>query len=163
MRTLIQQNKPVEIDELDLAGMLRKHVEERKTMDGLTVHLEILGNHSLAEAIKSGLFRIAQEALNNIIKHARVKEAWLTLDLSGNPLQLCIQDHGAGFDPADNSGNPEHLGLEGMQERVKSLGGKIKITSASLRLARRARRVEDEHRVLEDRRKCSVRRRRRAG
>ena len=55
-----------------------------------------------------------------------VKEAWLTLDLSGNPLQLCIQDHGAGFDPVDNSGNPEHLGLEGMQERVKSLGGKIK-------------------------------------
>ena len=101
MRTLIQQNKPVEIDELDLAGMLRKHVEERNTMDGLTVHLEILGNHSLTEALKSGLFRIAQEALNNIIKHAEVKEAWLTLDLSGNPLQLCIQDHGAGFDPVD--------------------------------------------------------------
>ena len=73
MRTLIQQNKPVEIDELDLAGMLRKHVEERKTMDGLTVHLEILGDHSLTEALKSGLFRIAQEALNNIIKHARGK------------------------------------------------------------------------------------------
>ena len=130
MRTLIQQNKPVEIDELDLTGMLRKHVEERNTMDGLIVHLEILGNHSLTEALKSGLFRIAQEALNNIIKHAEVKEAWLTLDLSGNPLQLCIQDHGAGFDPVVNSGNPGHLGLEGMHERVKSLDGKIKITSA---------------------------------
>ncbi len=122
MRTLIQQNKPVEIDELDLAGMLRKHVEERKTMDGLTVHLEILGDHSLTEAIKSGLFRIAQEALNNIIKHAEVKEAWLTLDLSGNPLQLCIQDHGAGFDPVDNSGNPGHLGLEGMHETGQVTG-----------------------------------------
>jgi signal transduction histidine kinase len=130
MRTLIQQNKPVGNEELDLAEMLRKHAEERQTMDGLTVHVEIIGDHSLSQVMKSGLFRIAQEAINNIIKHAKVKEAWLTLDLSGNPLRLCVQDHGAGFDTANNSRNPGHLGLEGMQERVKSLGGKIKITSA---------------------------------
>jgi signal transduction histidine kinase len=130
MRTLIQQNKPVGNEEHDLAEMLRKHAEERQTMDGLTVHVEVIGDHSLAQVIKSGLFRIAQEAINNIIKHAKVKEAWLTLDLSGNPLRLCVQDHGAGFDTANNSRNPGHLGLEGMQERVKSLGGKIKITSA---------------------------------
>ncbi len=130
MRTLIQQNKPVESTELDLNGMLSKHIDERQALDGLTVHLEVLGNQPLSEVIKSGLFRIAQEALNNIVKHAGVKEAWLSLDLSGDPIRLCVQDHGAGFDPAANMGIPGHLGLEGMQERIKTMGGKIKITSA---------------------------------
>ncbi len=128
MRTLIQQNKPLSAND-GLPELLRKHADERQMMDGLTVHLDLRGNGHLPPTVENGWFRVAQESLNNIVKHAEVKEAWLTLDLEVVPPFLCIEDHGKGFSQDTLPTGNEHIGLGGMRERILSLGGNFTIKS----------------------------------
>ncbi len=73
MRTLIQELRPHSIVEKGLVETLRKHVAERQERDGLTITLEVLGDQKLSATTEEGLFRIVQEALNNVVKHAQSK------------------------------------------------------------------------------------------
>jgi two-component system NarL family sensor kinase len=73
------------------------------------------------------LFRIAQEALNNIVKHAGVNQAAIRLNIAGSPW-LEIEDRGAGFD-LQQAGGGEHLGLAGMRERAAEIGWTLRVES----------------------------------
>jgi len=130
MRSLIEHLRPDSLTQNGLPAALRQHVLERKLRDGLDVQLTISGERRLPPAVEEGLFRVVQEALNNIVKHAGVTEAAVTLRLGTNPIELCIADQGVGFDAQSRSAESGHLGLSGMAERVRAVGGRLEIDSA---------------------------------
>ena len=86
----------------------------------------------LPAALEAGLYRIAQEALNNVAKHAAATSARVTLEREDDLLVLAIEDDGIGFDP--NAPPPDRrkggFGLIGMQERARLLGGRLEVNSS---------------------------------
>jgi signal transduction histidine kinase len=78
--------------------------------------------------VKEALYRIAQEALHNIVKHAGARQVDIRLDATSSGLMLEVHDDGAGFDTADAF--PGHLGLHTMRERARRLGGTLEFSSA---------------------------------
>lgn len=131
MRALILQMHPRSIAEEGLTAGLRRLVTERQSNDGLKVELQIHGERRLPANIEEELFRIAQEALNNIVKHAHTDCAVITLNLEdGNRVLMGFEDAGAGFDLARAGSLPGHLGLTSMAERVQSLGGTLVVDSS---------------------------------
>ncbi len=83
----------------------------------------------MAPEVEEGLFRVAQEALNNVVKHAQTDRAEVRLCLRDDIASLLIEDPGIGFDPTRISPGTSHLGLASMRERVQALGGKLEIES----------------------------------
>jgi signal transduction histidine kinase len=129
IQVLVSQLRPRSLAEEGLAAALRRLVAERESRDGLHIHLEVKGDKALPEAVAVGLYRIAQEALNNVAKHAGTQEAILRLDLAGERGCLEVQDHGAGFDPGGVSLQGGHVGLVGMAERARELGWQLSCSS----------------------------------
>jgi two-component system NarL family sensor kinase len=94
---------------------------------GIRVHVRITGNRALPLRVEAELFRIAQEALANVRRHAKATEATLILRVSGDTLRLSLQDDGHGFDP---KALPEgSQGIVGMKERAKLLGARLRVHS----------------------------------
>ncbi|MDE3077024.1 MAG: ATP-binding protein, partial [Chloroflexota bacterium] len=81
----------------------------------------------LAPHMELALFRVAQEALTNVAKHANASLVRIELSLHGQQVRLAVEDNGVGFDPAQVP--DERLGLFGMEERIALLGGKLRIDS----------------------------------
>jgi signal transduction histidine kinase len=75
------------------------------------------------------LFRISQEALNNVVKYAQADKAYLTLRFDVDRVFLRVEDQGIGFDPQALIATEDHIGLASMQERVDAMGGKLTIDS----------------------------------
>lgn len=107
---------------------LQLHLADRLRLDNLTVSLEVEGSQPLNPAEEAGLFRIAQEALNNAVKHAGVSQAALRLHLA-EPFWMEINDQGAGFDPQQPILNGQ-VGLTGLRERAAEIGWTMQIISA---------------------------------
>ena len=87
----------------------------------------------LSSAVTTTLFRIVQEAVNNIIRHANAGSVTIVLQLSKGLVQLGIEDDGIGFDPQHASRDAvelQKLGLLGIRERAELLGGQVQIESA---------------------------------
>lgn len=118
------------LDDLGLVPALRAYADEYRKLHGIRVKLQIVGLRSrrLSRSIEVGLYRIAQEALTNISKHARAKSATIFLNMDEEFLDLKISDDGRGFDPKQIPSN-HHLGLQGMRERVSMLGGEFTVQS----------------------------------
>jgi signal transduction histidine kinase len=150
IQVLVRQYRPHPAAGTGLVEALRRLSEERRQRDGLQIQLAVSGagrEKDLPEQVTTGLYRIAQEALNNVSKHAGVCDAVLRLDLEVQPAYLEIEDHGAGFAPAQ-AGPPgrslSHLGLAGMAERAREMGWKMRIDSQPGR-GTRVRVEEDLH------------------
>jgi signal transduction histidine kinase len=111
-----------------LEAALRQLAEERLAQDGLQVSVEIAGGQELPETVAAALYRIAQEALNNISRHAGVRQAAVRLRLEPPPACLEIADAGRGFDSASEK-NQLGIGLTGMAERAKEIGWELRIDS----------------------------------
>src|SRR5215207_323937 len=95
----------------------------------LAVHLTLCDAEPDAPLeVKEALYRIAQEALNNTVKHAQAEGVELRLEQEAGGILLEVRDDGEGFDPAGSF--PGHLGLKSMRERVARLGGMLRIESA---------------------------------
>ncbi len=127
MRVLVAQLRP-EMAEDGLVVTLRRHVAERATTDGLSIALEVEGTEQLTPAEDQGLFRIAQEALNNVAKHSGTSEATLRLGLHELP-RVEIRDQGRGFDArlaSDGTG----IGMSTMRERAAEIGWTLEIITA---------------------------------
>ncbi len=133
MRSLISHLRPKTVTEAGLIPALRQHVAERGSQDELTVALNLEGyaedDTRLPPETEEALFRIVQEALNNVVKHAQTDRAEIRLHLGDELVSLLIEDTGVGFDPARVSSGFSHLGLTSMRERVKALGGMLQIES----------------------------------
>jgi two-component system NarL family sensor kinase len=91
------------------------------------VHFETTGGHPLPARLEVGLYRIAQEALHNILRHAEAQQAHLRLETTPDQVTLSVEDDGHGFDPSQVPG--DRFGLIGISERARLLGGILRLQS----------------------------------
>ena len=116
--------------ELGLVAALEWYVDDYAKRTGIPTHFHGPGeDFELAEYRAIGIFRICQEALNNVCKHASAPSAEVTLTLDHGTLTLEVLDHGHGFDQGDPT-RSDAFGLRGMFERAIALGGELQIHSA---------------------------------
>jgi signal transduction histidine kinase len=128
MRVLISELRPEKVAEGGLVAALRRHLADHHLPESLAVSLEVEGDQTLDLAEEQGLFRIAQEALNNIVKHAQASEACIRLHLI-EPLWMEIQDQGQGFD-LEQARSSGRVGLISMGERAAEIGWNLRIITA---------------------------------
>jgi signal transduction histidine kinase len=130
IRRLIYDLRPAVLDELGLVPALREYVVRYQEEQGLEVVLSLPeGEMRLPAPLETALFRILQEALNNVARHARARRVEVRLTWDEERVTLHVADDGQGFDPrAAQVG--AHVGLWSMRERVKQLGGRFEVESA---------------------------------
>lgn len=128
MQTLISELRPEVVAAGGLAEALRRHLAERQLPDSLTVSLEVEGNDPLLPSEERGLYAIAREAINNIVKHARASKASIQLHLS-EPFWMEVKDNGQGFHMAPD-GPRAGVGLVGMGEQAAEIGWDLALQSA---------------------------------
>lgn len=126
MRTLLVELRPNALTEIPLPDLLRQLCESLIGRARLPIQFNVEGQRKLLPDVQIGLYRIAQEALNNVVKHAKATQAVVTLRLNGN-VRLSVADNGCGFDPTGIP--PDHLGLKIMCERAESIGAHFSIYS----------------------------------
>lgn len=127
MRALIFELRPEEIEAEGLVGILKRQTEALSARHKINVNTTFCEEPPLNLEIKQAFYRVAQEAINNIIKHAQATQVDLTLKCDGDGLTLDVSDNGVGFDP--NISYLGHLGLHIMRERVEHIGGTLQIES----------------------------------
>lgn len=134
LRHLISDLRPPQLDDMGLAAALRwliQHIEQR---DKFNIKLSVVGDaYPLSPEVETTLFRITQEGLNNVVKHAQATEARVKLSF-GPPLQLCVEDNGIGFDLGAALGEGKSSsawGLVGMQERANLINAELVLTSVT--------------------------------
>jgi PAS domain S-box-containing protein len=133
VRTLALDLRPSMIDDLGLAAALRWLVDQQARRAGLVPHSTAQSSGvPLHPDVATACFRVAQEALTNVLRHAQAKNVWVELREGVTEVLLAVRDDGVGFNPqearrrADRGGS---LGLLGIQERVEMLGGRVAIES----------------------------------
>jgi signal transduction histidine kinase len=127
MRTLLLELRPAALTEKPLGELLGHLTQAMTSRTRVSVTLTVKGDSSLSPDVQIALYRIAQEALNNVTKHASAAEASVDLHCQPGRVALSIQDDGRGFDPADAL--PDQLGLSIMRERAESIGATLGIRS----------------------------------
>lgn len=127
MRTLLFELRPAALADVDLAELLRQLTEAVTGRVKVAVTLEVQGTCEIPVDVKIALYRIAQEALNNISKHSGATRAQVTLDCRMDEITLHIIDNGHGFN-ISQIGNGS-FGLGNMKERANQIGASIKIES----------------------------------
>ena len=133
MNALLQQLSPAPLEKVGLVQALRDQCEALGYRSGAAVEAafgELPGEAQLPPGAQEGLFRIAQEALSNIARHARARQVRLVLGLATDrpALELRIDDDGQGFDPQAQAAG---MGLANMRQRAQALGGELAVTSAA--------------------------------
>jgi PAS domain S-box-containing protein len=128
MRALIFELRPDALEKEGLVAALKRQAETLRARHKLAVEIDLCGEPDMGLDAKEALYRVAQEAMNNAVKHARATRIDLRLQCSDGTLSLEVGDDGVGFDP--NRTYPGHLGLKTMRERVVQLGGDLVIESA---------------------------------
>ncbi|MDQ6695230.1 MAG: histidine kinase [Chloroflexota bacterium] len=125
MRTLIFELRPANLEQEGLAAVLRKHAKQVGERNGVRVRVDVKGQGRLASHIERALYRVAQEALNNIVKHAQASEALVALNTLDNRITMTIEDDGVGIE--GGASKPSTLGLTSMREIVEQLHGTFEI------------------------------------
>ena len=133
LSALIAELRPAALDEIGLVPALRT-LAERKGREG-KVAIDVLarledGDTRLPAETESLLYRLVQEALNNVVKHAGASRAEAVLERTDDVVEVTVRDDGRGFDPAAANGG---FGLTGMRERVELAGGVLRIEAATER------------------------------
>ena len=133
MRSLIFNLRPVTLEAEGLSLALSKLADAARASCN-DVSLDLCPDEGLSLEVKENLYRICQEALWNIIKHARAKTIAIRVERNQTHALLEVHDDGIGFDPEGSF--PGHFGLSSMRERAAALGGTVEIESARGRGAR---------------------------
>jgi signal transduction histidine kinase len=128
MRALIFELRPESLETEGLVTALRKQAAAMHARQGIIVQTELGEEPDIPLEIKQDLYRIVQESLHNTVKHARASQVDLRLNQADEVVIVEVCDNGKGFDTTTSF--PGHLGLHSMQERIKSLGGELRIESA---------------------------------
>jgi signal transduction histidine kinase len=128
MRALLFELRPESLETEGLVAALNKQVAALRARHQLTVDAQFEAEPDISLEQKEALYRIAQEALHNIVKHARAATVVLQLVQQADTLLLSVRDDGYGFDPA--ALYPGHLGLHSMRERAAKIDASVTIESA---------------------------------
>lgn len=127
MRVLVYELRPPELESRGLIATLQDRLEAVEERSGIETEFLAEGGTGLAPELEEGLYRIAQEALNNALKHARPTRIVVCLHEKDDMVVLEVRDNGLGFDPA--AGEQGGLGLKGMAERAVRMGGGLTVDS----------------------------------
>jgi signal transduction histidine kinase len=127
MRALIFELRPDSLEVEGLTAALAKQTAALRARHGIKVDEDLSDEPSVPLKIKEAVYRIAQEALNNAVKHAHATRLGLRLSHDVESIMLEVSDDGIGFDPTGTY--PGHLGLRSMRERAARLGGMLEIRS----------------------------------
>ena len=131
-RRIIANLRPTTLDDLGLVATLSLEVERLREEGYGVDYEETAGEDRLPETVEIAFYRIAQEALTNMRKHARARRVRIELLREVEEVRLVVSDDGRGFDPAApplESGPGERVGLAGMRERIGALGGTLRVDS----------------------------------
>jgi PAS domain S-box-containing protein len=128
MRTLLLELRPAALTRTRFGELLKQLVEGLVGRTRLPIKLSVEGERELPPEVQVALYRIAQESLNNIVKHARARQAAIRVALAPAGVQLEISDDGLGFDPAAT--RLTSLGLRIMNERAEAIGADLQLDSA---------------------------------
>ncbi len=130
MRTLLVELRPNALVEVPLPTLLRQLTEAMISRSQINIQFSAdgdgTGERKLPADVQVSLYRIAQEALNNVVKHAKASQAVVTLRV-GESVRMTVADNGAGFDPSTVTS--DHLGLKIMRERAEAIGARLLVYS----------------------------------
>jgi signal transduction histidine kinase/DNA-binding response OmpR family regulator len=134
VRQTIFALRPVEIETLGFVPALEKFVTDFGNANDLQIHMQVRGDGAwLAPKLQSALYRLVQEALNNVRKHARAANVWVDLEFRAEVVSLIVRDDGAGFDmikALDAARGRGSVGILQMRERTERAGGEFAIETA---------------------------------
>jgi signal transduction histidine kinase len=128
MRMMLLELRGDPVERVPLQQLLRNLVEASESRASVKVALTLDERSALRPEVHEAAYRITQEALNNIVRHAKAPHAWVQLENGRSHVHLVIGDDGCGFDPA--AADPSRFGLRGMRERAESTGGELTVISA---------------------------------
>jgi signal transduction histidine kinase len=128
MRTLLLEMRPGALAQAPLGDLLDHVVQATQARTRASIELRVGDLRPLPPDVTIAFYRIAQEALNNMVRHAEAGRAWVTLTSSDDVIELVVRDDGRGFDPS--SAGPEQLGLRIMRERAEAVGAGLRIDTA---------------------------------
>jgi signal transduction histidine kinase len=129
MRLQLYELRPLALAEEGLILALQRRLDTVERQSGITASLDAPQELALAAPMEDALYRIAQEALNNVLKHSEASSVRVLLQLAGDRVQMSISDNGKGFEP-NQAGRTGGMGLATMRERAQALGGSVAIHTA---------------------------------
>jgi signal transduction histidine kinase len=129
LRSLIFELRPVSLEGEGLATTLRKHVDVLRRVYGREIEMRVAGTPQLPPAAESETFRIAQEALQNALRHSGAERVQVGLEARDGGVALTVADDGVGFDATAPGLRSRRLGLTSMEERARALGATLRIDS----------------------------------
>jgi signal transduction histidine kinase len=132
LRGLITELRPAALDQLGLMAAIEALTERATATAGLEINTEFApaetwARERLDPELERTTYRLVQEALTNVVKHARAERVDLKVSMNGDAVTVTVRDDGIGFDSATTS---EGFGLVGMRERLELIGGRVDISSA---------------------------------
>jgi signal transduction histidine kinase len=127
MRLLIFELRPSALEHNGLAAAIQARLDAVELRGGMDGELHVMGEDHLPPNMQDELYHIAQEALNNTLKHAHASLVDINLSFSETGVSLQLSDNGAGFDPTNPGGGG--MGLAGMRERAQRIGGVLMVES----------------------------------
>ena len=129
LRALITELRPAALDQLGLVAALEGLGRRSADVEGLEVALDVqVREESLDPELKTALYRLVQEALTNVAKHARAARVDVAVEQGADEVRVRVADDGRGFDAAEPT---EGFGLAGMRERAALMGGRLEVESSS--------------------------------
>lgn len=131
IRKVIFNLRPMALDDLGLIPTLRKYIHDFEEKTKIRTLLETRGNeHRLSSAMEAAVYRLVQEALTNVSKHAEASYVVVEITYQAQMVKIVVQDNGCGFrmDELEQKSN-EHFGIIGMRERVELLDGRMELNS----------------------------------
>jgi signal transduction histidine kinase len=130
VRRLAVELRPSALDDFGVVAALERLAASFGEQTGITVDFETsLADERLPAEVETALYRIVQESLTNVVKHARARHVSVLLARKGGAIKAVVEDDGQGFDPAGD--RHDGFGLVGMRERLALLGGRLEVESSS--------------------------------
>jgi len=123
--------RPASLDQLGLEAALRQYLRSAGSRFGLVVRFKARGftSERLPTAVETALYRVIQEAMTNVVRHARATRVDVLAERRGDRVIVMVEDNGVGFEP-DQVQRGDHFGLLGLRERAEALGGTLTVESA---------------------------------
>jgi two-component system, NarL family, sensor histidine kinase DevS len=129
VRRLAVELRPSALDDFGLVAALERLAESFAEQTGISVDFQTaLAGERLAEEVETALYRIVQESLTNVVKHAQARRVSILLARKAGAVKAVVEDDGQGFDPAEQTDGG--YGLMGMRERLALLGGRLEVESS---------------------------------